>query len=239
MNEERLHNPKAQESHAADLSAEAEMEDQGEPTPCAPSDGEAEENGEVEDNGESVGELRREAAKYKDQLLRTLAEMENLRRRTQKEREDAARYAASPLVKDLLAVADNLGRALSSVSAEDRAANPALEAVVSGVEMTERGLQNVFERHNIARLDPVGEPFDPNVHEALYEIPNTESPNGTVLQVIEVGYKLHDRLLRPAKVGVSRGGPKQSAAKDGTAADGPTDESPETASGAGASQDKA
>jgi molecular chaperone GrpE len=168
-----------------------------------------EEGEEAPEEGALEEELRAEAVKYKDQLLRTLAEMENLRRRTQKEREDAARYAAAPLVKDLLAVADNLNRAISSASAEARAADPALEAMVAGVEMTERGLFSVFEKHKIEPIDPVGQPFDPNWHEALFEIPDTESPNGTVLQVVEVGYRLHDRLLRPAKVGVSRGGPKQ------------------------------
>lgn len=200
MNEEKLQETFPEDPALAEAAQEA-----------ANLEGESSEDKESPGEESLEAELRAEAAKYKDQLLRTLAEMENLRRRTQKEREDVARYAASPLVKDLLAVADNLSRAISSASDEARAADPALEAMVSGVEMTERGLLSVFEKHKIERLDPVGQPFDPNWHEALFEIPDTENPNGTVLQVVEVGYKLHDRLLRPAKVGVSRGGPKRTA----------------------------
>ncbi len=152
--------------------------------------------------------LEAEAASLKDQLLRALAETENLRRRSQREREDAVRYAAAPLIKDLIEVTDNLRRALESVPEGAAEGDEKLRNLLAGVELTEKDLLAVFERHNIVKIDPLGERLDPYFHEAIFEIPDPEKPAGTVLQVVRAGYRLFDRLLRPAQVGVARGGPQ-------------------------------
>ncbi len=151
--------------------------------------------------------LEVEVATLKDQLLRALAETENLRRRSQREREDVVKYAAAPLIKDLVGVVDNLRRAMSSVSAEALEADEHLKTFMTGLEMTETELNAVFEKHHIVRIEPLGEPFDPHSHEAMYEIPDPEAASGTVLHVLQPGYRLHGRLLRPAQVGVAAGGP--------------------------------
>ncbi len=155
-----------------------------------------------------VARLEAEAASLKDQLLRALAETENLRRRSQREREDAVRYAAAPLIKDLIEVTDNLRRALESVPEGAAEGDEQLKNLLAGVELTEKELLAVFERHNIVKIDPLGERLDPYFHEAIFEIPDPEKPAGTVLQVVRAGYRLFDRLLRPAQVGVARGGPQ-------------------------------
>ena len=146
-----------------------------------------------------------ENAAMKDQLLRALAEAENTRRRSQRDREDFARYAASPLAKEILPVADNLARALAAVPAEALANDEALKNLVDGIAATERQLQSALERHNIKRIDPEGEKFDSHRHQAMFEVPGTDKPGGTVVQVLQAGYILHDRLLRPALVGIAKG----------------------------------
>ena len=151
--------------------------------------------------------LEVEVATLKDQLLRALAETENLRRRSQREREDVVKYAAAPLIKDLVGVVDNLRRAMGSVSSEALEADEHLRTFMTGLEMTETELNAVFEKHHIVRIEPLGEPFDPHYHEAMYEIPDPEAASGTVLHVLQPGYRLHGRLLRPAQVGVAAGGP--------------------------------
>jgi len=162
--------------------------------------------------------LAEEVASLKDQLLRALAETENLRRRSRRERDDAVRYAAAPLIKDLIGVADNLRRALDSIPAEAVAGNEQVKALRDGIAMTENELLSVFERHGIERLVPLGERLDPHNHEALFEIPDPTTPAGTVLQVLRPGYRLHERLLRPAQVGVARGGPAAKAVPEADAA---------------------
>ena len=157
-----------------------------------------------------LAELEAEKAKLKEQLLRTLAEMENVRRRAQRDREDSARFAAAPLAKDLLSVRDNLTRAIASVPEEALAEDGQLKAFFEGIVLTERSLMDAFARHHIEAIDPLGEKMDPHQHEAMFEVPDSDQPTGTVAQVIEVGYRLHERLLRPARVGVAKGG---SAAK--------------------------
>jgi len=145
-----------------------------------------------------------ELADTKDKLLRALAETENQRRRAQRDTEDARRYAASNFAKDMLDVADNLRRALGSLdpaSLQDERA----KALVEGVAATERALLAALERHGIKRIDPeIGERFDPHFHEAMFEVPNTGKPGGSVVQVVQAGYRMHDRLLRPAMVGVAK-----------------------------------
>ncbi|MGF1641405.1 MAG: nucleotide exchange factor GrpE [Rhodospirillales bacterium] len=150
-----------------------------------------------------------ELAQLKDERLRALAEVENVRRRAARDRADASKYAIAGFARDLLSVADNLQRALGSVDPAARDADPALQALVAGVEMTEKELLTVLERNGITAMEALGRPFDPHVHEALFEIPDDSVPAGTVAQVVEPGYMIYDRPLRAARVGVARGGPKR------------------------------
>jgi molecular chaperone GrpE len=141
-----------------------------------------------------------EIADLKDKLLRALAEGENMRRRFQKEREDTAKYAIAGFARDMLTVADNLRRALAAATgAGDNA-----RALVEGIEMTEREMLTAFERHGIRRIDPAGQKFNHEQHEAMFEVPTADAPPGTVVQVLDVGYMIHDRLLRPARVGIAK-----------------------------------
>ena len=149
-----------------------------------------------------------ENAGLKDKVLRTMAEMENLRRRTEKEVADAKIYGVTSFARDMLPFADNLRRALDNVPAEAREADPALKTFIEGIELTERDFLSRLQRHGVRKLEPQGQKFDPNFHEALFEIPDESVPAGTVAQVVEAGFAIGDRVLRPAKVGVARGGPK-------------------------------
>jgi molecular chaperone GrpE len=157
----------------------------------------------------SVEMLTREVAESRDKMLRTLAEMENLRKRTSREVADARTYGITGFARDVLEIADNLQRALDAVPAEARAAaDPGLKALIEGVELTERSLLNALEKHGVRRLDPVGEKFDPNFHQAMFEVPDASVPAGTVVQVVQAGYMIGERVLRPALVAVSKGGAK-------------------------------
>lgn len=158
---------------------------------------------------------------FKDKLLRTLAEMENLRRRTEREIADAKAYAVTSFARDLLGSADNLRRALESVpETAQAAADNALKAVVEGVELTERELLKTLERHGVRKIDPQGEKFDPNLHQAMFEAPDAAIAKGLVSKVVQTGYKIGERVLRPALVGVSAGAPKPTAnGSDSPAAD--------------------
>ena len=164
-----------------------------------------------------IAQLEAEKTDLKEKLLRTLADMENLRRRTEREVADARAYAVTNFARDMLNVADNFQRAIDSVPAE--AADPALKALVEGVQLTEREMLKTLERYGVKRLDPQGQKFDPNLHQAMFEVPNPDVPNGTVVQVVQTGYVIADRVLRPALVGVAKGGPK-AAAQDGASAQG-------------------
>jgi molecular chaperone GrpE len=152
-------------------------------------------------------QLQKEAADLKDRLLRSLAETENVRRRAEREREDTAKYAMTGFARDILGVADNLSRALASLGPDARGKDASLDALISGIELTDRELNSVFERNGIRRVDPSGERFDPNLHQAMMEIDDPSKPSGTVVQVLQTGYVIRDRLLRPAMVAVSKGGP--------------------------------
>jgi molecular chaperone GrpE len=154
--------------------------------------------------------LAAENADLRDRLLRAMAEMENLRRRTEREKSDTARYAISNFARDVLTVGDNLRRTVEHVPAEAAAADPALKSFLDGVELTERELLKVLERHGVSKLDPIGQRFDPNCHQAMYEVPNADVPEGTVVEVMQAGYAIGDRCLRPALVAVSKGGAKPS-----------------------------
>jgi molecular chaperone GrpE len=153
------------------------------------------------------------AAEFKDKLLRTLAEMENLRKRTEREVADARLYGIAGFARDVLAVADNMHRALEAIGPELREqADPQMKTLIEGVELTERALIKALEKHGVKKFSPQDEKFDPNVHEAVYEVPNADVPPGYVAQVIQAGYMLGDRVLRPAMVGVAKGASKSSPA---------------------------
>lgn len=149
-----------------------------------------------------------EIAALKDQLLRSLAEAENLRRRAQREKEDATKFGITGFARDLLPVADNLRRALEAVAPEALANDEALRNLVTGVELTERQLLAGFEKHGLQRVDPMGQKFDSNLHQAMFEVPGTDKPAGTVVQVLQPGYVLNERLVRAAMVGVAKGDPQ-------------------------------
>ena len=162
----------------------------------------------------SVEALAKEAAEARDKMLRTLAEMENLRKRTAKEVADSRIYGITGFARDVLDIADNLQRALDAVPAETReSADPILKALIEGVELTERSLLNALEKNGVKKFDPSGEKFDPNFQQAMYEVPDTSVPPGTVVQVVQAGYMIGDRVLRPALVAVSKGGAKAGASE--------------------------
>ena len=160
-----------------------------------------------------VETLAREAAELKDRLLRTLAEMENLRRRTEREVADSRVYAVTSFARDILAVADNMERAMKALDDEIREkADAGVKALLDGVELTERELIKALEKHGVKRLEPQGQKFDPNLHQAMLELPDPSVPPGTVVQVMQPGYTIGERVLRPALVGIAKGGPKAPAA---------------------------
>lgn len=175
---------------------------------------------------EALVRLMKENEELKDRALRLAADMENLRRRTQREVQDARSYSVANFARDMLTVSDNLRRALDAVPAELRASGDAgLTALVEGVEMTERSMLSTLERHGVKKLNPQGEKFDPNFHQAMFEVPNPSVPANTVVQVVQEGYSIGDRVLRPAMVGVAKGGPK--APVEGPAEPGPVNEQAE------------
>lgn len=167
--------------------------------------------------------LMKENEELKDRALRLAAEMENLRRRTARDVQDARTYAVTNFARDMLGVSDNLRRALDSVESGEAG----LKTFVEGVDLTERTLLSALERHGVKKLAPEGERFDPNFHQAMFEIPNPDVPANTVLQVVQPGYSIGDRVLRPAMVGVSSGGPKAAAANANKAEPGPVSEEAE------------
>src|SRR6476619_320171 len=172
----------------------------------------------IEVRGE-IEAMMAENADMRDRLLRTMADMENLRRRTEREKADISRYAISNFARDVLTVGDNLRRTIEHVPAEAASQDPALKSFLAGVELTEREPLNVLERHGATRIEPLGARFDPNCHQAMYEVQNPEVPEGTVVDVMQAGYVIGDRCLRPALVAVAKGGAK--AANDDVLGGGP------------------
>ncbi|MFB9340785.1 nucleotide exchange factor GrpE [Aminobacter aganoensis] len=165
--------------------------------------------GGIDGDYEAVVRLLKENEELKDRNLRTVAEMENLRRRTARDVQDARAYSVANFARDMLSVSDNLRRAIEAVSDEAKAAGGAgLASLIEGVEVTERSMLSALERHGVRKLDPQGEKFDPNFHQAMFEVPNPDVPANTVVQVVQSGYTIGDRVLRPAMVGVAKGGPK-------------------------------
>ena len=163
---------------------------------------------------------QREAAELKDKVLRTLAEMENLRRRTEREVADSRTYGIASFARDVLGIADNMQRALDAAREEiGNSADPAVKTLLEGVELTERELLKALEKNGVRKFDPQGEKFDPNVHQAMYEVPDPSVPSGTIVQVIQPGYMISERILRPAMVAVSKGGQKAPAGERSESAD--------------------
>ncbi|WP_454683795.1 nucleotide exchange factor GrpE [Ancylobacter moscoviensis] len=153
--------------------------------------------------------LEAEVATLKDKFLRAFAEADNVRRRAEREVADAKVYGITGFARDVLTVADDFERALGVIDAEAREkAEGTLKTLLDGIELTSRALTQTLGKHGVARIEAEGAKFDPNLHQAMFEVPNAEVPSGTVVQVIQPGYKIGERVLRPALVGVSKGGPK-------------------------------
>ncbi|CCV05329.1 Protein grpE [Mesorhizobium metallidurans STM 2683] len=168
--------------------------------------------GSVDGDYEALLRLMKENEDLKDRALRAAAEMENLRRRTARDVHDARAYAVANFARDMLSVSDNLRRALDAIPAEAAASGDAgFKALIEGVEITERAMLSALERHGVKKLEPEGEKFDPNFHQAMFEVPNPAVPANTVVQVVQPGYSIGERVLRPAMVGVAKGGPKHVA----------------------------
>lgn len=145
--------------------------------------------------------LEKQLQDMKDQLLRALAEAENVRKRAERERQEVTQYAITNFARDLLTVADNLTRAIESM---EKAASDDTQKLLEGVQITEKELQKVFEKYKIQKIDPSNEPFNHHLHQAMFEVETNEHPAGTIIQVLQAGYKLEERLLRPAMVGVAK-----------------------------------
>lgn len=153
-------------------------------------------------------ELRRENADLKDRLLRALADAENTRRRAERDLNDIRQYAITKFAGDMLPVVDNLERAIASVPAHVHAGEDAVKTMIDGVKLTEAELLRSLEKHDVKKLDPLGRRFDPHLHESVFAVHDPSVPTGTVVKVLEPGYTIGTRSLRPAKVGVSNGGPQ-------------------------------
>jgi molecular chaperone GrpE len=171
---------------------------------------------------QELTQLTAENSDLRDRLLRIMAEMENFRRRSDRERTDGMKYAISDFARDAVSIGDNLRRAIEAAQKEPLEQNPALKTLLEGVEVTERELFKVFERHGVTRFDPLGEKFDPHVHEAMVKVDVPGAPADTIVQVLHAGYKIGDRILRPAAVIVAKGGipakyghPEQMASESG------------------------
>ncbi len=179
-----------------------EKTDASEPGAAAAADGT---EGEAQ---ETTSSADAEVAELKDKLLRALADAENTRRRANRELEETRRYAAAALAKDLLNVCDNLRRALESVPGDPEEQDEAVKTLITGIELVEKELLAAFEKHGVRKIEPLGEKFDHNFHQAMYEVENTGKPAGTVVELLQPGYLIHDRLLRPAMVAVAKGEPE-------------------------------
>ena len=160
--------------------------------------------------------LQAEVAEYKDKWLRAHADIDNVRKRTEREKEEIAKYAVTRLARDIITVGDNFQRAIDAVPAEAADKDPVLKSFLDGVTLTERELLKALERHGIQRQQPMNEPFNPHLHQAVMEVPRTDVPEGTIVQVFQPGFLIEDRVLRPAMVGVAKGGPKAANGSDGS-----------------------
>ena len=197
-----------------DIEAEEARQEEQDQADMEAAEAEAENEPEADPNDPAqilsvLDKLKAENEEMKDRVLRTVAEMDNLRKRTAREIADARSYAVSNFARDLLGVGDNLQRAIQAVPPEKReSGSDEFKALIEGVELTERELLKSMTNAGVTKFNPEGEKFDPNLHQAMFELPNPELPNNSVAQVVQEGYKIGDRVLRPAMVGVSKGGPK-------------------------------
>jgi molecular chaperone GrpE len=164
---------------------------------------------EGDNSATRIADLEKQLAEMKDRALREMADAENTRRRAQKEREDTSKYAVANFAKEVLSVADNFSRALAAAPAES--ADPTVTNLLQGIEMTQRQLMATLDRFGIKKIEPVGEPFDPNFHRVMMEVDAPDQPAGTIVQVLQAGYIIHDRLLREALVAVAKGQPGEKA----------------------------
>ena len=208
---------------AADSDADGATADDVSRETAPDAESEADDLAEEEEAEPDEDEAEDGEAALKNQLLRALADAENARRRARKDVDDARAYAITRFAEDLLGVADNLGRALDSIPAERREGDEAMKAIADGVEMTAREFDSVLARHGITRIDPLGEKFDYNLHQALFETAETDQPDGTVVHVLQTGYRIGDRLLRAAMVGVAKGGTAPAASDEAEAENGADD----------------
>jgi molecular chaperone GrpE len=198
--------PGAEPVSEADLGREDAAEAHTALEPVEAGEDEKAETAEAEaERVDPLAVLEADLAEFRDKHLRALAEIENVRRRGEKEKADALKYAATNFARDILGVADNLRRAIEAVPTELAEADGAVRTLIEGVELTEKELVSIFERHGIKRIEAEGEKFDHNLHQAMMEVPDTGKPAGTVVQVLASGYTINDRLLRPAMVGVAKG----------------------------------
>ncbi|MEX0347143.1 MAG: nucleotide exchange factor GrpE [Rhizobiaceae bacterium] len=218
-------NKKAEETNAE--SAKAPKVEAANDDNAGPENGEG---GDFAADHEAFLRLAAENEELKDKALRVAAEMENLRKRTARDVHDARAYSIAAFARDMLGVGDNLRRALDAIPAEAlEAGESGLKSLAEGVEMTARDMLTTLERHGVKKLSPQGEKFDPNFHQAMFEVQNPEVPNNTVTEVVQEGYVIGERVLRPAMVGVAKGGPKNAAP--------PADTAPETEENAETGQD--
>ena len=192
---ENMQNKKSQKNETIEQS-DAETLDEG--------THQDEENLVSEENPTSDLDHAAQLDELNDRLLRMAAEMENLRKRSLKEREDAIKYSTTKFARDIITVADDLERAIESVKGIDFEKNDATKTLYDGVELTLRSLTQIFSRNGIERFDPSGEKFDPTMHEAMFEVPDSENVSGVIVHLVEPGYRINDRILRPARVGVSK-----------------------------------
>lgn len=171
---------------------------------------------EAANENDPIATLEAQVADLRDRFLRAVAEGENIRKRAERDVADARAYGISSFARDVLGVADNLARTIEHVSADARAsADPSLKALLEGVELTERDLQMILQKNGVKPINPMGEKFDPHFHQAMFEVPDSGRPQGTVVQVIQAGYAIGERVLRPAMVGVARGGAKTAPRDNG------------------------
>jgi molecular chaperone GrpE len=163
----------------------------------------------AEEGPDPVEALRAENAELRDRMLRTIADMENLRKRTEREINDTRTYAIAGFARDMLTATDSLSRALLVLPAEAREnADGTMQSLIDGIELTEREMQRLLAKHGVKPIEAEGQKFDPHKHQAMFEVPDPSRPEGTVVQVVQAGFAIGDRVLRPAMVGIAKGGPK-------------------------------
>ncbi len=214
---------KAEDAAAAAAQADMDAEFAASAASASASAGANSQAKSTESAADPLAEARREAADYRDKLLRTLAEMENLRKRTEREIADARSYGIAGFARDVLGVADNMRRALEAIDPALReSADAKVKSLIEGVDLTERELLKTLEKHGVKKFSPEGQKFDPNFHQAMFEMPHPDLPPGHVAQVMQAGYTIGERVLRPAMVGVVKAAPKPAAApaNDDAGADG-------------------